>query len=295
MKTAPAAVTNYLVSSVGSVAFRADLYTLSLLDGTIFRWTTCDRSITVSGNTYLADGSVLSRGNLRTTSRLEVDSIDIMLGGAVLISGQTIALQAVQGFFDDARLRIDHIVGSDLANAISNGPVVAWFEGIVTTIVPQATQVRMTVASELITLGIKLPRFSYAAMCQYAVYDPNCTLNKATFTLAGTTSATGSTTTFTSTTAGIIAKASGYFDLGVVTFTSGALTGVRASIKSSVLSGGTTTFTVALPLTSAPVGGVTFNVYPGCHRDKADCGTAKFNNLVNFRGFVHIPKPEAAN
>lgn len=295
MKTAPGALVTYLNSSTGSLGFRADLFTMTLLDGTVLRWTTCDVDVTVAGNTWLANGSVLSRGNLRNTSRLEVDVIDVILGGTTLLNGKTIALQAIGGLFDYARLQIDHLVGSSLTNAIANGALTAYFEGRVSTIVPQPLQVRMSVASELETLSVMLPRFSYAPMCQYAVYDANCTLSKAAFTIAGTTSATGTTTTFTSTTAGIIAKATGYFDLGVVAFTSGALNGVRAAIKSSVLATGTTTFTVTLPLASAPAGGVTFSVYPGCHNTKADCGTAKFSNLVNFRGFVHMPKPEANN
>lgn len=294
MKTAPGAVTSFLNSSTG-VVFRADLFTVTLLDGTILRWTTCDVDITVSGNTWLANGAVLSRGGLRNTSRLEVDTVDVILGGTVLVSGTTIALRAIQGFFDYARMRIDHLIGSSLTNAIANGPVLSLFEGRVSNLVPHAQQVTLTLASELETLGVLLPRFSYAQMCQYAVYDVNCATSKGPFTIAGTTSALGTTTTFTSTTAGIIAKATGYFDLGVVAFTSGALNGVRAAIKSHTLATGTATFVVSLPLGSAPAAGVTFNVYPGCHNTKADCGTAKFSNLVNFRGFVHIPKPEASN
>lgn len=297
MKTAPGAVIAYL--NANNVAFRADLYTFTLSDGTILRWTTGDVNITVSGNTWLANGAVTSRGNLRNTSTLEIDAIDVMLGGTIVQSGKTITVQAIQGFFDDARVQVDHLVGSSLSNAIANGPVLSWFEGRVSMMVPQPQQVRVSVVSELETLGILLPRFSMGPMCQFAVYDTNCGISKATFTIAGTTSATGTTTTAPSTTAGIIAKASGYFELGVLVFTSGALNGVRAAVRTSVLAAGTTTFTFTLPLPSAPVAGVSFTVYPGCKRTKLECSApgsgGKFSNLVNFRGFPHIPVPEAKN
>jgi uncharacterized phage protein (TIGR02218 family) len=272
--------------------------TVTLLDGTILRWTTADLPLVVGGNTYLAKSSTpfLSRGNRRDTSQLQVDGISVQLAGAALLSGQTVVRRANDGYFDDARVQIDHLVGNDPAHAISLGPVKAWWEGKVAGVDPAPDVVRLGLASDLEMLGItQLPKFLYGPACMHAVYDANCTLNKATFTLTGTASGVPTTTTVPTASVALTAKAAGYFNLGVLVFTSGALSGVRRAVRDW----SSNTFTLYLPLLSAPAAGDAISVYPGCARTKLDCGPTgsggKFNNLVNFRGFVNVPVGEGAN
>jgi hypothetical protein len=296
MKNTPAGVTSFVAAN--GVGFRADLFQLTLVDGTIYRWTTCDKDIKISGNTWLANGAVLGRGNRRQVTRLEVDVMDVDLAGAVQLAGKSIALQALRGYFDEARLQLDHLVGADLTNALSLGPTMALYEGRVAGSDPTPTGVKLLVLNDLETLNILLPRFRFDLTCQHAVYDPNCTLIKGTFTLTGTASGVPTTTTVPTTTAGIIAKATNWFNLGPLQMTSGAQNGARRSIKTSVLSGGTTTFTTYLPFAGAPAAGDTFSVYPGCPRTQAACGAfpnaiGVTDNRVNgFRGFPHIPSVE---
>jgi uncharacterized phage protein (TIGR02218 family) len=289
MRTAPAAVVTFI--NANNVAWKADLYTLTLVDGTILRWTTADADLVVGGNTYSSAGAVVGRDGLRATSRLEVDALRVELNGAFVVNGKTLFANVIAGLFDETRVQLDHLVGSDARNAIALGPIMAWWEGRVAGIDPTPTRIRLTVASELELMdSVVLPRFAYLPGCGNAVYDPVCGLNKATFTIAGTSTG-GTTTTVTSTTAGIIAKANGYFDLGVLVFTSGPLLNTRRSIRSFSVSAGVATFTLGVPLPSAP-GAVNISAYPGCHLNEVDCGPAKFNNFVNFRGFNHIPTPE---
>lgn len=287
MKYAPAGVATFLASR--NTIWRADLYTLTLLSGTVYRWTTADFNLAVGGNTYLADGTVLSRGNSRNTSKLEVDVIDVQLAGGAQLSGQTVALQAANGLFDDARLQIDHLVGA-YPGDVSLGAVPAWFEGRVAGTEPDALDVRLSVQSEVATLStVDLPRFTFNPNCMNAVYDANCGLAKATFTITGAASGSPTTTNVPTTTAALVAKGAGYFNLGVIAFTSGALTGFRRSIRTW----DGTNFLMGIPLSSAPAAGDAFNVYPGCPRTQAVCqGT--FNNLVRIRSFPHIPAPVGA-
>jgi len=147
----------------------------------------------------------------------------------------------------------------------------------------------LRVKSSLNELNQVLPKFLIQPACGYAVYDVNCGLSRAAFTLTGTASGVPTTTTVPTATAGLTAKAAGYFDLGVLAFTSGTLNGTRRSIQSWAGN----VFTLGIPLPSAPAAGDGLSVYPGCHRTKADCGPAKFNNLVAFRGYPHVPSPEA--
>jgi uncharacterized phage protein (TIGR02218 family) len=298
-KTAPAAVSTFLASLRSGPAWRADLVTLSLSDGTFLRYTSADLPsglpLIVGGNSY-AKGPFLSRGNRRDTSQLQVDGISVQLAGAALLSGQTVVRRANDGYFDDARVQIDHLVGNDPAHAISLGPVKAWWEGKVAGVDPAPDVVRLGLASDLEMLGItQLPKFLYAPACSHAVYDANCGLSKATFTLTGTASGVPTTTTVPTASVALTAKAAGYFNLGVLVFTSGALTGVRRAVRDW----SSNTFTLYLPLPSAPAAGDAISVYPGCARTKLDCGPTgsggKFNNLVNFRGFVNVPIGEGAH
>lgn len=285
MKSAPSGVATFVATN--NVGFRADLYTITLSNGTVYRWTTCDIDLPVGGKTWLATGAVLARSNLRSTSRLEVDTLEVQLAGAFKLGGLSIALRAVQGYFDGARLQIDHLVGPDLPGALALGPVLAWYEGAVAAVDPGVPVVRMQVQSELAALNQQLPRFLWQPACGNAVYDPNCGIAKAAFTLAGTASGTPTKTSIPTASAALLAKAAGYFDLGVLAWTSGALAGVKRQIRSW----DGTAFTPAIPLPSAPRAGDSFTVYPGCARTKADCDS-KFSNLVNFRGFPSIPTTE---
>jgi uncharacterized phage protein (TIGR02218 family) len=295
MKTAPAAVTSYLASLTGTTppSFRADLVKVTLLDATVLRWTTADADLVVGGSTY-THGVIKRRGNRHDTSQLQVDGLELQLLGPTLLSGVSLVLRAMQGYFDDARVQVDHLVGASVANAIANAPVQALCEGRVAGVDPAVDIVNLGLASDIEQLAVvQLPKFFYVPACMHAVYDPNCGLSKAAFTLAGAASGVPTTTTIPTTSAALTAKAAGYFNGGVLVVTSGALTGARRSVKTWTAN----TFTLALPLTAALVAGDTFTVYPGCARTKVDCGppaAGKFSNLINFRGFVHMPADEGA-
>jgi uncharacterized phage protein (TIGR02218 family) len=284
MKTAPPQVVSYL--NANNVAWLADIYTVTLLSGAVYRWTTADFDIVWNGNAYLANGAVLGRGNAHTEVKLKIDSTDIELSGLVQLGGTAIALLAIQGAFDEARVQVDHFVGPDARTAIGWGPIQKWWEGRVAGIDPRSHRVRVAVESELGALNKMLPGFTFQAQCGNIVYDANCTLAKAPLTLTGTVSGSPTVSAIPTATAAVTAKAAGYFNLGVLAFTSGALSGVRRSIKNW----DGTTFTPYRPFPSAPAAGDAFSVFPGCRRDKASCNA--FGNLVNFRGFPHIPIPE---
>jgi uncharacterized phage protein (TIGR02218 family) len=81
----------------------------------------------------------------------------------------------------------------------------------------------------------------------------------------------------------------GYFALGTVRFTSGIHSGATRTVKAHAPG----SLTLALPLPSPPATGDAFEAFPGCDRMQATC-VAKFNNLLNFRGFPYIPLPETA-
>lgn len=275
-----------------NVSFRADLLTITLRGGTVYRWTTSDIPLTVSGQTYGAFGSgapLVKRGPFRQSARLSVDTLDLtLIGNGYTIGGLSLALAGVRGVFDGARVQVDHLVMPSPGD-VSLGPITSWFEGRVAGVQPEGPNLVLRIKSELEALNTLLPRFLVQASCGNHVYDSNCGANKVGFTFAGTVSSSTSKTIVASG-VGITGKAAGYFDLGVIVFTSGALLGMRCAVASFA----SPTLTLALPLATLPANGDAFTVYPGCDRTKARC-SAIFANLTRYRGFPHVPAPEGGS
>lgn len=80
------------------------------------------------------------------------------------------------------------------------------------------------------------------------------------------------------------AAPAGWFDDGLITFTSGALNGKSFEIKSW----DGTNLLLYLPMPSAPAASDTFVIEPGCDHTVFDCLT-KYSNVLNFRGEPTIP------
>jgi len=79
----------------------------------------------------------------------------------------------------------------------------------------------------------------------------------------------------------------GWFDGGVLTFTSGVLAGQSFEVK-RFLGGLDQTIKFYLPLEILPSPGDTFSIDPGCNHTIFDCQN-KFTNIVNFRGEPFMP------
>lgn len=82
-------------------------------------------------------------------------------------------------------------------------------------------------------------------------------------------------------------EAADWFGNGTIQFTSGANAGLPPlEIKSYTLAGVITTFE---PFYYQPQVGDTYTMTPGCRkRQNEDCRD-KWNNVINFGGFIHIP------
>jgi hypothetical protein len=280
MKTADASVVSYLQNN--NVTWRGDLFTFTLASGAVLRWTTADATIVNGGNTYLADGSVLSRGKIRQTAKLEVDTLDIKLGGPVLLSGLTIAARAAAGYFDGARLRLDHLVGSP-----SMIPIASFFEGRVADVqVDSPMVVSMTIKAETEVLNQLIPRFVYRAPCGNTLYDANCKVVKTSTGCFVAAAPAPTTTSFgrTPTTPAI--------GLGFVEFV-GNVTPALAGVRRAVLTDASGVCTVSPALPVAPASGDQLNAYRGCDLTRTTCNSV-FGNAANNRSFTHIPKPSDA-
>jgi uncharacterized phage protein (TIGR02218 family) len=129
---------------------------------------------------------------------------------------------------------------------------------------------------------------TFQATCDAVLGDARCgvDLEDPAYRGTGTVTALNGDRGFTA--SGLGGFAGGWFNHGILDWTSGASTGRRAEVSGHAITGGT----VTLALLEAPVRpitpGDTFIVHAGCDKRMETCA-AKFANVVSFRGFPHIP------
>ena len=80
----------------------------------------------------------------------------------------------------------------------------------------------------------------------------------------------------------------GWFTNGIITFTSGFNNGLSYRIKSHGFDGVQSVLTMWTSATHTVVVGDSFNISAGCSKTYTTC-QQKFSNLLNFRGFPHMP------
>lgn len=276
-----------------------DLFTITLVGGTVLRWSGTDIPVIIDGTTWLLGPGVV-RGRVRRSRGIAVDTLQVTLyPGAEQIAGSPLAQYIARGGFDNARLESVRVF--KLASSIGWTGAVVDFAGRVSGVKPDREQMLLNVKSDTELFDVMVPREVYQPGCTNTLYDTACGVSRASRTLAGT-AATGTNITrtqFTINPTGAVNTATvadKYYSLGVVKFTSGECAGVARTIK---LHQGQVTpgvlpaqvITVLQPLPAAVAPGDAFEIYPGCDKTKATC-EAKFSNLIRFRGHPFIPAPE---
>lgn len=127
----------------------------------------------------------------------------------------------------------------------------------------------------------------YTATCSADLGDGRCQvdLSDPAFCGVGTVAALSATSAFV--VSGLDAFVDGWFTAGKLSFIDGANAGLSVEVKSHRNSAGVTfDLWQAMPQPIAP--GDTFSVTAGCDKRFTTCHD-RFNNVVNFRGFPHIP------
>lgn len=286
MKTVSAAFKTMLQTS--QYLLKCDLYTFTLANGTVLRYTDAEQNIVSGGNTYLSAATSntvpgFKRGSIKLELGLQAGSleVDMLYNSGTLLLGMTPGAFANSGGFDYAKVQIDKLLTPDF-NDTSRG-VVNLFTGVVSDIQVDGGKVALTVSGQTIYFQSSFPRNYALPQCNHALFDAGCTLLKSSFAVNDAVDSA----TSTSVTAASLTQASGYFALGSITFTSGVLNGLTRFVKA--FSGGV--LTLLYPLPSLPAAGDTFTVYPGCDKLQNTCST-KFNNLPHFRGYPYAPTPE---
>lgn len=269
----------------------ADVLTIIPASGSILRYTSASQSLSVVSQydnlSHTFTPFPFTRGQTRLVIGTEVDDLSLTLGDEV-VGGSRLADLARQGYFDNAEILLEKVIMQTFGVTTPGTLILFW--GNASTVVASKTTVQFTVQAELNILQNQFPRNVFQPGCLHSLFDAGCTLNPASF-LDSVTCRTGSTTTQINTTSN---RASTYFDLGVVTFTSGVLNGLSFPVRSYSLPGANQGIFVPLyKMPSAPANGDTLHALPGCDKKLTTCNT-KFSNLAHFRGYPVVPAPETA-
>ena len=257
----------WLQSDVTTIAW---CWKLTLKDSTVLGFTNHDEDIVLNGITYEAAAGFVPTA-VETSSNMAVDNLEVE---GFLDSERINERDIANGRFDFARVEIF------LCNWMkTKDPVFTIRKGTI----GQVRNTRYGFQAEVRGLLEAYQQSAgtvYQKSCRAMLGDSRCKVNLDALADVGQVTQINADGTFGTT----LTNAAGYFDYGVLTFTSGANTGGQYEVKTFVDG----LFTLFLPTAYSIAIGDTFIVLPGCDGNFSTCRT-KFNNGLNFRGEPHVP------
>lgn len=267
----------------GQAHRRARMLRMDLVDGSTIALTDHDRVIAFD----LGDGAVdysPRTGILPSDVSLSTgfDSDDLELTGPLLEQAtegfHLTRAMVIGGRLDDAVVRFFQVDWGDLAAG-----AIRLLRGRVVMASVEGGTFKVVIQSDITRFQQEIGR-TITAYCDADFGDTRCGATPDTLaaTVTSVTSARQFAVSFTGT------YANDYFNKGTVQFTSGALDGTR-KVEVSDFTGGTNSGSVVLwaELAEAPEVGDTLTFTQGCGKTLPDC--VAYDNVVNFRGFPHVP------
>jgi uncharacterized phage protein (TIGR02218 family) len=261
----------------------ADLYSFGLSNGVVLRYTTADIDLYYDGNTYKSSGLAIKRNSLKVSIGIEVDTLDLEVipDDSIVCNGMTFGQLTTKGLLDRALVKLERAFMTDWGMPVVG--TVTQYLGWVGDIDGGRTKFSVKVKSILELLNIKMPRNIVQASCSNTLFDTCCGLDREAYAISGVTGVSSNSSLIQIS----VSRPTGYFDLGVIEYTSGLNAGIKRTIRTHAGS----QVLVILPFPNTPAVGDTFKLYPGCDKTKATCQN-KFNNLGGFRGCPYVPVPE---
>lgn len=277
MKTIPSALQTHYDSGCTTLA---RLWKVTRRDATVLGFTDHDQALVFGGTTYQPT-SGFDASAIASRADMAVDNLEVL---GVLEAGGITAESIEAGLWDGAAIEIRQVNWADLtmgAEILRVGEL------------GNIQRRRGQYVAELRGLQQKLQNSIIrviAPTCDAVLGDARCGVDLGSdpdFQVTGTVTAVTNRRQFT---ASALALPDDWFTGGDVVFTSGANNGVRMDVKHH-LSGGSVELQLPLPYDIAI--GNTFTITVGCDKTKATC-VAKFDNLLNFRGFSFVPGQDQA-
>jgi len=271
----------------------ADLFTVTLQSGTVYRWTSWDQILTVGSNAFASGNNAagqpwLSRSRWNVVNTMEIPTLEIFIDTTAVAGfagGPTLLAQIQNGLFDGATCLLQRVFMPTPGDTATWGTIDLFLGdiGAATLVAPRCT---LKVRGKNSRLSVNTPRNVYQAGCTHTFCDPGCTLSAATFTFSYTVAASPAPTR---TSFGVVGTppifGSVHFKGGTLKMTSGVDIGQSKGIIDIAYP----VVTLATPLLSTPVAGDALTIFSACDKTTANCTV--YSNFVNFRGFPYILPP----
>jgi uncharacterized phage protein (TIGR02218 family) len=283
MKAASAAMIALLGSSDQFIM--ADLYTITLVGGSVLRYSAAPTALTANGYTF-ALGPKFERSKTKVVIGTQVDELEVMLypEATDLIGGASFLEAAWQGQLDGALLQLERAFMPTYGDT-SPGTVVL-FAGRISDIDCTRTGIDIRCRSHLELLNIQMPRRLWQSSCTHVFGDAMCQFDRSALQA---TFAVGPGSTQVQIATSVSPSPANLYALGTITGVTGANAGSSRTVAS--MEGGWVY--IKLAFLSPVLVGDEFQLRPGCDRTLATCKNV-FNNTTHFGGFPYIPTPETA-
>jgi hypothetical protein len=301
---------NAIIAGTNTTACDFDLYTITLFNGQVLRFTTADFDINSGGNLFSSTGLRVDQKTSKVQAHwkvgLDVDTwvvvfmaraTDPVTGAAFPdVIGSIPWVQAAHsGYLDAADFQVDRAWFSSVptwpmtpGGAIPTGTRTI-FAGVVASIDASGVTVVVTAQDYRSLLSVSMPLHFWQGQCRHMLFDPGCngdgTMTRGRFAVAGVAGA-GSTQSIIVAPGLAAPGGSGTYALGTLVMTSGQ----NATFSRTVASWDGTNLQLVIPFPFTVVAGDAFTVAPGCDLQRSTCSL--FGNLNNFGGQPFIPVPE---
>jgi uncharacterized phage protein (TIGR02218 family) len=239
----------------------------------------------LSANKFLDGPPTFVRGSITTKIGVDVSNMTLTANARSidLVNGLPFLTYVIQKGFSDCIIKVESCFMATPGD-VSAGTIIDFLGTIGDCNSAGRSQVTLNCNSIVALLQQPTPPRTLTPACSYTLFDTGCALARLSFKVNGIVLA-GSTVNSLVTG---LTQADGYFDQGVVEFTSGLNAGQKVCVR--FYSGHVLTMTASLP--NVPAIGDTFDVYPGCDKTNSTC-LNKFNNSANFGGQPFVPQPQA--
>ena len=250
----------------------ATCWKVTRTDDQVFGFTNTDRNLKIGGVTYEA-ATGFTPSAVASSGDMAVDNLEVT---GILDSFTITEADLMAGLWDFATVEIFEVNYADLSMGVRK---------IRKGTIGEVSVNRSQFTAELRGMMQQLQQTQgelYSPSCRADLGDSRCKINLTSYTVAGTITSVTDKRIFADSGR---AEASGYFDGGKLTFTSGENKGLSMEVK-TFASGG---FVLHLPMPYTVAAGDAYTVYPGCKKRFTEDCVGKFNNAVNFRGEPHVP------
>ncbi|MBT8169871.1 DUF2163 domain-containing protein [Falsiruegeria litorea] len=244
-------------------------------NGQVMGFTDHDEDVSFAGVTYRA-GAALGASEAASTLGLAPDEMDA--SGALSHDAITEADLAA-GEYDGAKVEVWDV---NWANTLARGLLGRYTIG-------EIERGGLSFRAELRSISASLDRAEgrvHTTLCDARrLGDTKCKLNLSSWQATGTVIKATVTEIVVS---GLDGFDNGFFNRGILEWTTGANLGTSGDIRVSVKRGAEVILSLWHQPARAVSVGDTITVTAGCDRTSATCRD-RFSNLINFRGFPHMP------